>query len=251
MNTIYIWGIKFNPLSKLEIVNLVQQWLESGRKGIHITGVNPEQVTKVQTNSFMKKALNDSDIVNIDGILIVQILRLYGYKIPERAATPDIFELLLKEADKKKQDVFFLGGEKTVLRKMIENVIKDYPGINIVGYRDGFYSVKEEKEIVEQISLLSPSYLFLGLPSPQKEEFIMKYKNILNTGCCYGVGGAFDIKGEKVFRAPVWGQKLGLEWAFRILQAPRNYGKRVLKYYTPFLYLFFKSLFLRDFYKKE
>lgn len=241
MSTIHVWGIKFDLLTKEQIVDQIQNLIGSGRTGIHITGVNPEQVSKVQVNSFMKKAVNDSDIVNIDGILIVQTLRLYGHKVPERAATPDIYELLLIEANKKKQSVYFLGAEDFVLKNMIRKIADVYPNINIVGYHNGFYSPSEEVEIVRNISCLAPTFVFLGLPSPQKEAFIMKYKHVLHAGCCYGVGGAFDVKGGKVFRAPKWGQKLGLEWAFRIIQSPGNYGKRVLEYYIPFIKLFFKE----------
>lgn len=244
MDTIHVWGIKFDPLTKEQIVDRIQNWIRLGRTGIHITGVNPEQVSKVQMDNFMKNAVNDSDLVNIDGILIVQTLRLYGYKIPERAATPDIFELLLIEANKKRQSVYFLGAEDYVLKNMIKRIADEYPNINIVGYHDGFYLSSEEDKIVKNISDLAPTFVFLGLPSPQKEAFIMKYKHSLHAGCCYGVGGAFDVKGGKVFRAPKWGRRLGLEWAFRIIQDPANYGKRVLEFYIPFIKLFFKEFSL-------
>ncbi len=243
MKTIYIWNIKFNPLRKNEIVSHVQEWLAEGRKGIHITGVNPEGVVQAQTNLFLRETIRDSDMVNIDNVLVVLTLRLNGCEIPERAATPDVFELLLVEANKRRQRIYFLGAEENVLRKMLLKIKQEYPFIQIVGAHNGFYTAEEEGKIVKEISDLSPDYLFLGLPTPQKELFIMKYKPILPVGCLYGVGGAFDVKGEKVSRAPKWLRNIGLEGVCRILQNPRNYGGRITTYYFPFLKLFFGHLF--------
>ena len=243
MNTIYVWGIKFNPLRKTEIVSQVQRGFQMGRRGIHLTGVNPEQVAKSFRDPLLKEAINDSDIVNIDGILIVWTLRAYGFRIPERAATPDIFESLLREANKRKQTIFLLGAEETVLQNMILKIRTEYPDLRIGGFHNGYYRDTEEAAIVKEIARIAPDYLFLGLPTPQKETFILRYKRELPVGCFYGIGGAFDVKGGKVRRAPQWMQRLGLEWLGRIIQSPKNYGKRMCKYYFPFLNLFISELF--------
>jgi len=237
MKTINIWNIKFNPLKIEEIVSCVQCLLDEGKKGIHLTGVNPETVVDAQDISLLRRAIMESDIVNIDNMLVVLILRKLGYEIPERAATPDVFEELLKIAEKRGQSVYFLGAEQGVLEKMIENIKRQYPKLIIAGYRNGFFSDEDEPEIVESIRALSPTYLFLGLPTPQKETFILKYKNVINAGVLYGVGGAFDVKGEKVGRAPEWLRNIGLEGFFRVLQNPKNYGKRIFKYYPRFIKL--------------
>ena len=241
MKTIYVWGIKFNPLRKTEIVAQVQQWLEEGRKGIHLTGVNVALSGRLEQYPTIKTAINDSDIVNIDGLGVVLALRFYGYKVPERAACPDIFELLLQTANKKRQRVYFLGAEETVITKMVENIGRQYPGIDICGYHNGFY--EDEARIVREIKEIAPTYLFLGMFSPKKEEFILKYKYLLNVGVCYGVGGVFDIKGGKMYRAPLFMQRLGLEWFCRIVQNPALYGRRALKNYPKFGRIFLKGLF--------
>lgn len=245
MKTIRIWNIQFHPLRKTQIVSLVEGWLESGRRGIHLTGVNPEQVAKAAENPLLRQAINDSDIVNIDGFLIVQTLRLCGCRVPERAATPDVFEMLMSEADRRGQSVYFLGAEPSVLDKMLRNIAAKYPRVRIAGAHHGFYTPDQEPGIVGRIAAAAPDFLFLGLPSPQKETFILKYKRQLPVGCFYGIGGAFDVAGGKVARAPRWAQKAGLEWFCRIAQNPGNYGVRVCRYYFPFIGLFFRELFER------
>lgn len=237
MPTINIWNIKFDLLSKAEIVGLVQNMLDEGRCGIHLTGVNPETVVDAQDIDLLRQAINESDIVNVDNMLVMLSLRKLGYDVPERAATPDIFEELLKTAELRGQSVYFLGAEQRVLEKMIENLRRQYPRLKITGYRNGFFTAAEEKQIVEDIRKLAPTYLFLGLPTPQKETFILKYKKDINAGVLYGVGGAFDVKGEKVKRAPAWLCRIGLEGFLRILQNPHNYGRRIFKYYPRFIKL--------------
>lgn len=243
---IHIWGIKFNPWTKAEIVDRMLRLIDEGETGIHLTGVNPETIVDAQKYPELKQAINDSDIVNVDNMFVTMALRLLGYPIPERAATPDIFEMLLKKAHEKHQTIYFLGAEKDVLDHMVATVQTEYSGLTIIGQHDGYYALEREPEIVDEIALLAPTYLFLGLPSPRKEAFIQAYKSRLNAAVCYGIGGAFDVKGGKVRRAPAWVCKIGLEGLIRILQNPRNYGKRIFKYYPSFV-----KAVLKEFFKKR
>lgn len=237
---IFIWNVKFHPYTKQQIVDIVEDWLKNGRRGIHLTGVNPETVVAAQQDANLKQAILESDLVNIDNTLVMYSLRASGYNIPERAATPDVFELMLQTAEKEGQSVFFLGATEKVSAKLQENVLKQYPHIKIAGRRNGFYT--DETQVVREIAQLAPDFLFIGLPSPQKECFILRNKKVLNCGVCYGVGGAFDVKGEFVKRAPEWLCKLGLEGTIRVLQGPVRYGSRILKFYPTFLRLVFSEL---------
>lgn len=239
LNSIHIWGIKFNLLTKRQIVDFVQEQLSSGRRGLHLTGVNPETVVDAQRIDILREAILDSDIVNVDNMLVMCCLRRCGFDVPERCATPDVFEMMLESANRHGQSVYLLGAEQEVVEKMVENVTKQYPSLRIVGYRNGFFTSDMEPAIVEDIRVLSPDYLFLGLPTPMKESFIMRHKADLNAGVCYGIGGAFDVKGEKVKRAPQWACKIGLEGILRVMQNPRNYGRRITKYYPDFLRIVF------------
>jgi N-acetylglucosaminyldiphosphoundecaprenol N-acetyl-beta-D-mannosaminyltransferase len=81
------------------------------------------------------------------------------------------------------------------------------------------------------------------MPSPFKERFIATYKDVLQTGICFGVGGMFDIMAGNVKRAPARVQKLGLEWLYRITQNPVKHTKRVFKALIPCCCVFAKNLF--------
>ena len=107
LKDIKIWNIKYNLLSISEIVDVVNEWLEEGRMGVHLTGANPETVVLAQDDELLRTALLDSDIVNVDSFLPAKFLHLKGYPIEHRVPTPDVFEELMKKANEKKQKVFF------------------------------------------------------------------------------------------------------------------------------------------------
>lgn len=236
---IRIWNVKFTPLTCNEVVEQIDKWLDEGRTGIHLTGVNPEQVVKAQTEQSLRDAINQSDIVNVDGILTVWGLRLKGYKIKERAATPNIMYLLLDRANEKHESIYLLGSQDWVVRNTAKFIHEHYPQIVIAGYHDGFF--KDDTPIIQEIKRLHPRFLYIALPSPQKENLILKTKPMGIADVYYGVGGAFDTMGGKCRRAPRLMQKLNIEWIWRICQNPKQNGIRVIKNYPDFIKLLFEK----------
>ena len=105
----------------------------------------------------------------------------------------------------------------------------------VVNGQHGFFQKDQEKLIVEKIKEFSPDMLFLALPSPYKESFILKYKAEINAKVFLGVGGAIDVKGGQIKRAPLFLRNIGLEGIHRTLQNPLYFGKRILIYYPRFI----------------
>lgn len=245
MESIDIYGIKINPLRKAEIVEIIDTHVSHNTWTFHLTGVNPETIAQAQENAALRTAINSSDIVNIDNMLVVTSLRLLGYRIPERAACPDIFEQLMQLSSIKGYSVYFLGAKEEILQQMIGNLKAKYPALKIAGARNGYYKTEDESSVVKEIELLKPDLLFIALPSPEKELFIHNYKNKLGARFAFGVGGVFDVQAGKVRRAPLWMRSIGLEGVHRMLQNPANYGKRYKRYYVPFIKLFMKEFFSR------
>ena len=227
LKEIRIWNIKFNLLTLSEIVDIVSRWLDEGKKGIHLTGVNADTVALAQTDELLRTAIMDSDIVNVDSTLPAYFIRRKGYTLDRRVPTPDVMEELFKIANSKKQRVYFLGAKQETLDKLKVILQKEYPNMIISGMQNGYYKKEEEERIVNNISAASPDYLFIALPSPGKEHFILKYKKQLNVGVFYGIGGALDAKAGILKRPPKWFREYGIEWWLRLLRKPDVYGRRV------------------------
>ena len=234
MNVIKIWGIKFNPMRVDDFINVIEQKIKLNSYPIHISGVNPETVVQAQKITILKTAINESDLVNIDNNFLVLILRLSGYNIPCRVATPDLFEALLSYADKNHYRVFILGSKKEILNKAIEKIRSDYSNIEIRGH-DGYFDIEKERIIIDEIKKFMPEMIFISMPTPYKETFILKHKNEINAKVFLGIGGAVDAKAGLIKRPSPFFRKMGLEGLYRIIQSPFNHGRRALKCYPEFL----------------
>ena len=103
-----------------------------------------------------------------------------------------------------------------------------YPNIQIVGYRNGYFTEADEPEIVKAMSESGADMMFVAFSSPKKEYWVNKYINQLNIPFVMGVGGSFDIVAGITDRAPVWMQNHGLEWFYRFIQEPRRMWKRYI-----------------------
>lgn len=242
---INIWGVKFNLLSTSELVETINSEIKHGNSPVHITGVNPETVVHAYRNETIREAISTSDFVNIDNALIVIMLRLSGYAVPERVATPDLFEALLQVAHAENFRVFILGAEDSALNTAIQNIRNEYPRLQIAGH-NGYYNRECEHEIIAEINDFSPEMLFIALPSPEKESFILRNKRLINSKLFLGIGGAIDCKAGVVKRPPRFLRNNGLEGILRTMQNPLNYGKRYVQFYPLFLAIVVKELFKKN-----
>lgn len=230
MKEVYIWNVKFNILDIEEFVSTVDIWLSEGRKGIHLTGVDYNVVVLAQEDELLRHSIEDSDLVNVDSYLPAKYLKKAGYGDVKRVPTPDVMDALLEQARRTGRKVFFLGATDDVLQKMKAVLEKEFPDLNIAGMRNGYFSDADEPSLVNEIKEAAPDYLFIGMPSPRKEKFIVKHKKSLPVGCFYGVGGAFDAKAGLLSRPPKWLQNHGMEGILRMLRNPLVYGCRIKAY---------------------
>jgi N-acetylglucosaminyldiphosphoundecaprenol N-acetyl-beta-D-mannosaminyltransferase len=166
--------------------------------------------------------------VNIDGMSMVWALRFLGYSAPERVACPDLANDILELAERKNYSIFLFGANESSLVLSIKNLATNFPKLKIAGYRNGYYQIEDEYGIIKMINDSMPDILFLGMPSPQKELFVEKYKNQFQVKYILGVGGFFDILSGKTKRAPLWVQRRGMEWIYRFAQEPKRMWHRYM-----------------------
>lgn len=120
---------------------------------------------------------------------------------------------------------------------MTRKIIKSFRVIN------GYYRKEDEAEIAAQITASGAQMLFGAITSPKKEIFLNKYKDLIRVPFIMGIGGSFDVISGKIKRAPVWMQKSGLEWFYRVIQEPGRMWKRYLMTNSEFVYLIMKERF--------
>jgi N-acetylglucosaminyldiphosphoundecaprenol N-acetyl-beta-D-mannosaminyltransferase len=234
-------GIPLDNLTMSETVVRIDNAIIS-KQQIHHCVINAGKVVKMQNDRLLAESVINSDIINADGMSIVWAARFLGHEINERVAGIDLMENLVKLAHEKSYRCFFLGAEEKVVQNIVNDYSKRYSKDIIAGYRNGYYSKEEETKIVKEIVRSKANILFVAITSPKKEIFLNKYKEELKSiNLIMGVGGSFDVVSGKIKRAPVYMQKIGLEWLYRFLQEPKRMWKRYLVGNIQFIYLFIKN----------
>lgn len=204
--------------------------------------VNIAKIVNMQSDPELRAAVLGCDIINIDGMGIVLGGRSLGYNIPERVAGIDLFYQLLKYAEETGRSVYFLGGKEDVVGRAVVNLKNQHPRLEIAGWHHGYFW-GDEVAVVEKIRQSAADMLFVAITSPKKERFINTFRDKLGVRFAMGVGGTFDIVAGVTKRAPVWMQKYGLEWLYRIIQEPRRMWKRYLVTNTLFLFMLLRGHF--------
>ena len=131
----------------------------------------------------------------------------------------------MKRAPSKNRRVYFFGSAPGVADKAKLKAEELYPGIKIVGTRNGFFKEVDEPQIIADIKAAQPDLLLAALGVPKQEKWLAKYKDELNVPVSIGVGGTFDVMAGVMKRAPLWMQKAKLEWLFRAMLQPKRAGR--------------------------
>jgi len=236
-NYITIFGVK---VSTLNIEETVEHLLSDNTNHSPIIreDLNAFKVCLKEKNNAISEALESADIVNADGMSVVYAAKLLkGLKIP-RVTGCDLFTRLLSESHCRKKSVFLLGAKEDVLKELVRKLEEQYSNKLITGYRNGYFQKSDWNTIIEEINTSNADLLFIGTPSPQKEEFLNYAKTeIKRRIVIMGVGGSFDVLSGKINRAPLWMQHYGFEWLFRLVQEPKRMWKRYLTTNSKFLVL--------------
>jgi N-acetylglucosaminyldiphosphoundecaprenol N-acetyl-beta-D-mannosaminyltransferase len=216
-----VLGVTINIISMSQAVSKLELFIREQTPHL-IATANAEMVMLAQEDRELAAILAQSHLVVPDGAGVVWAARHQGYTIPERVAGYDLAQNLLAVAAEKGYRVFMFGSHPAVIDKAKNAAIEKYPGLNIVGVRDGFFTDKEESDIVKTIAAVKPDILLAALGVPKQEKWLARNLTNLNVPVCMGVGGTFDVMAGAVKRAPLWMQRSSLEWLFRLLCQPQR-----------------------------
>ncbi len=237
------FGSNIDLLTMDETLATVEKIIAGGIPTQHCV-VNVAKLVNMRKNPELMEMVNSCALVNVDGQGIVLGARLLGTRVPERVTGIDIFMNLMRIADKAAYGVYFFGAKDHVVKQVVQKFSYQYPHMVVAGYRDGYYKPEEEKSIVESIRRSGADILVVAMGSPAKEYFMNRNLHELNVPFVMGVGGSFDIVAGVTQRAPVWAQKAGLEWFFRMMNEPRRMIARYMTSNLQFLGLLIKAKFL-------
>ena len=226
-----------------QTVDKIVTGIKLGSKTHHVC-ISAAKVVAMQTNTILRKSVLNADIISPDGQSIVFASKILGKPLPERVSGIDLMEKLIQISFQQNLKIYFLGATQEVVQKVVSRYIKEYGDKIIAGYRNGYFDKNQEHDIAKQISQSRANILFVAMPSPKKEIFLHENKPYLeNVNFIMGVGGSFDVISGITRRAPLWMQKCGLEWFYRLIQEPKRMWKRYLIGNIKFILLLIKEFF--------
>lgn len=188
---------------------------------VHIVSGNPEVLfTGLNNNELLENFKSNETVIIPDGIGIKIAARILKKEVKEKIAGIELMKDIIKKCEHDGKSIFLLGASQESLNSCVANLLNHYPNLNLVGYRNGFFNIDDQVRILDEIKKKKPDVLFVAMGCPRQESFIVKHMEDLPVNIFMGVGGSFDVIGEKVKRAPRWMINMGLEWAYRVLKEP-------------------------------
>ena len=212
MNKVKINGINiFAFQSPNEVIDYVSE-----KKGI-LVAVNSKKIKGA--NDELRSIINNN-IGYVDGAGAQIALKHKGIKNPCRIPGCELWLHIIRKFHNSKT-FYIIGGSEEVIKSTINRLTTEFPGIKLIGYRNGFMTQEEEFDLINDIRSKQPDIVFVAMGSP-KQEYLMQKLFEVNPSIYQGLGGSLDVYVGKVRRAPRWFSEHNLEGPYRAFFEPRK-----------------------------
>lgn len=208
-----------------EIDKLIQKKICS-----YVVTPNVDHIVRLEKDEELQKVYKNASLILTDGKPLIWISKWYKTPIKEKISGSDLFPRVCQLAANKNYTMYLLGAAEGVADTAARNLMKKYPGLNIVGtYSPPFGFEKNEQEmnkIKTQIQEVHPDILIVGLGCPKQEKFMYYHCKELGVPISFGLGASIDFEAGNIKRAPKWMSNHGLEWLYRFSKEPKRLFKR-------------------------
>lgn len=212
-----------------QTIRQIAAWA-AARESRYVCICNVHSVVTTTRDVEFKIAVNNADMATPDGAPIAWALRRLGHAGQERINGPDLMLKYLAEAERRDQVVFFYGSTERTLSRLRLALARRFPLLRVGGaYAPPFrpLTCEEDDAVVDMINDSGAHVVFVGLGCPKQEKWMAEHRGRVRA-VMIGVGAAFDYHSGVVRRAPLWWQKHGLEWLYRLGSEPRRLFKRYM-----------------------
>jgi N-acetylglucosaminyldiphosphoundecaprenol N-acetyl-beta-D-mannosaminyltransferase len=226
-----VLGVGVDPVSQARALATIEQWIATGdRQYVCVSGIHG--VMESQRDESIRAIHNAAGMVVPDGMPLVWLSRLHGFREVERVYGPDLLLACCSRSLASGFRHFFYGGGPGVPERLIERLNARFPGLCVAGgFSPPFRALTSEEDLalVRRINEAQPDIVWVGLSTPKQERWMWEHRGRLEAPVFIGVGAAFDFHAGLKRQAPRWMQRNGLEWVFRLLTEPRRLWRRYLR----------------------
>lgn len=225
---VHILGSKLDLFNREEVFALLRQRLAE-RKQTHVITLNPEICLYALRHEGYQKFLNRSDLTVADGIGLRFAALILGIKRTKRVTGRMVIDMLCRIAVEDGKSIYLLGAGEGVAEKTAKALQSRYVSLRIAGAEAGPASdafVMKDGALQKRIHASGADIVFVAFGAPKQEQWIAANRSDLsNVSVFVGVGGLFDYEAGAVPRPPLFVQKAGLEWLYRLLTQPRRFTR--------------------------
>lgn len=230
----WIRGLRVSGRSFVETIAILVDWAGRRDRMRYFACDNAYSAELACRDPEFMAALRAADLVVPDGAGIIVASWLLGGGIRERVTGPDLFRSVSRALDARGgRSVFYLGTSEETLEKIRRRHETEFPNLRIAGmlappYRKRF-SAEELAAMAEAVDAAAPDVLWVGLGAPKQETWIFANRDRLRVPLCCPVGAVFDYYAGNMSMPPLWMQRAGLHWLYRLTQDPRRLWRRSLE----------------------
>ena len=227
----FLLGLPFHVITMDETIDDAVEAVEAKVPTYYITA-NVDFIAQAHDNEPLKDILFHAHRVVCDGMPLVWLSRYFHPVLPERVAGSDMVFRLFEQADQRAWKVYFLGSDDETLAETKTILAERYPKMEVVGtFSPPFGTVESwpNEAILADVKASKPDLLLVAVGCPKQEYWISKYYKEAGVPLSIGIGASLDFICGTQVRAPVWMQKIGMEWSWRMLSDPKRLVKRYAK----------------------
>jgi len=248
LDSVEICDIKIDNITINDVVRVVEDIIKNKEQGYLLTP-NVDHIVKLRKDREFQHIYRSASLVLPDGMPLLWAAKFLGTPLKEKISGSDLFPRLCELANEKGYKVFFLGGREGAAQKASEIMKAKYANLQVIGAYSppfGFENDRAKNEkIIKMIKEAKPDILFVGLGAPKQEKWIYKYKVQYQVPISIGIGISFEFTAGIIKRAPLWMQKIGLEWLWRLMMEPKRLWKRYLIDDIQFFWLILRQKFFK------
>lgn len=219
VQTVHFLGIPVHNVDSRESLQILDGFIRE-RKPRQVVTVNPEFVMAARRDAAFRDVLLRADLSLPDGVGLLLAARILGTPLKERVTGVDTVMRVAALAAERGYRLYLLGAAPGVAEEAAARLTQANPGLRIVGTYAGSPAPEEEDAIVARVTAAAPDVLFVAYGAPKQDLWIARNLGRLGVPVAMGVGGAFDFIAGRAKRAPLWMQRMGLEWLHRLIHQP-------------------------------
>ena len=221
---IKILGIAFDNLTLQESVSAGMEALR-GERSCYAVTPNPEIIKLAQENPTLAQAIEQAALVLPDGIGVVKAAKILKTPLKGKVPGIDFAAGLMASMAETGGSLYLMGAKPGVAEAAAEKLTQRYAGLNICGWRDGYFSEEESGAVAAEVRRCGADVCFVCLGSPRQELWMSQHGEETGAKLLVGLGGSLDVFSGQLKRAPLWMQRAGLEWLYRLIKEPQRLGR--------------------------